>query len=108
MGDEKKEKELSGEVIQIIENPESTVKKIRTKDNKEQAFEFPTAEQLDKDANSSDQAKAEKAKKLKRFEKRFDDALNHGLKIAVYFAEPIPAPISIPAENINQVIVSPK
>ncbi|MBI3942309.1 MAG: hypothetical protein HY326_04790 [Chloroflexi bacterium] len=50
-------------------------------------FRFPTTEQLDKDANSADEATAALAKRLKRFEKRLDEAAMYGRTITVIYMQ---------------------
>jgi hypothetical protein len=105
MGDAR-HKEAFGEVSEITENENTTVKRVLGEGKKDYAFEFPTAEQLDKDATSADQTVAEKAKRLKRFGTRFEEALNHRLKISVSWIEPTSLRLTVPAENIALVGVT--
>lgn len=99
---------ISGKVSYIDEDDHHVEKWVTDADGKNQIFTFPTTEQLDKDAASSDPNVSAKAKKLKRFEKRFDDALNHRLKITVFYTQSgSGSDFPVPADQITSVAVSP-
>ena len=103
---------ISGSQFLIKEFEKSTKKTVWTKEGtperpgKVVTFVFPTSEQLDADAKSGDASKADLAKKLKRFEARFDEALDKGLSISVDFnGTPTKNDKEVAAKDITSVSV---
>ncbi len=98
---------VDGNVTYISEEDKETRKHVKDPDSgREITFIFPSAEQLDKDAQSSDQATADKAKKLKRFEKRLDEAASGKHPVRVTYVLPDDFDSSqVSADKITNVVI---
>ena len=79
---------IVGPCISIQEEKAGTRKRVKESDDREVTFVFPPEEQLDEDARSTDPETAAKAKRLKRFEKRLDEAFDHDREVMVIYTPP--------------------